>query len=401
MRLIMTKEELDKKIEEAKKHSEVLSQDQIDELLKAIEAGESDFTPIRRTRKIKIYDFKRPDVFSKCELRNISCASEIFAREVRKFLTSDYDINAKIHVVSVDQVTFEEHLRALYTPQPFCTFKWNEGSGMLCVNPCLFFNGFLGGSIKNNSYPNSRDLNGLEQKIFTEYIYKPFAKILHTTFSAEAGVSLPEITDEKYGCNPQFAYNVSQPSGMGVLITFEVKIGKTEDLMNLFLNADFVESLRKTRLFKTEGVPNFVPLPNPEPNTIVEAGRFRLEDGENLKEKYVYELNHLAGTALHIYKDGNYVGDGEVVAIDENSGVRIVTNQDKLEEKSEDDFYNTKVVFGGRIMPDDFKFDEGCILELNEYIGDPIKIEKDGKTIGRGELIVVDENFAIKVTEVL
>ena len=272
---------------------------------------------------------------------------------------------------------------------------------MLCVNPCLFFNGFLGGSIKNNSYPNSRDLNGLEQKIFTEYIYKPFAKILHTTFSAEAGVSLPEITDEKYGCNPQFAYNVSQPSGMGVLITFEVKIGKTEDLMNLFLNADFVESLRKTRLFKTEGVPNFVPLPNPEPNTIVEAGRFRLEDGENLKEKYVYELNHLAGTALHIYKDGNYVGDGEVVAIDENSGVRIVTNQDKLEEKNEDDFYNTKVVFGGRIMPDDYKFDEGCILELNEYIGDPIKIEKNGKTIGRGELIVVDENFAIKVTKVL
>jgi len=397
----MTKEELDKKIKEAKKHSEVLSQDQIDELLKAIEAGEDDFRPVNDYRKIKIFDFKRPDKISKYELRTISCAAETFSREARRFLTSEYDINAKIHVVSVDQVTFEEHLRALCTPQPFCTFKWNEGTGMMCVNPCLFFNGFLGGSIKNNSYPNSRDLNGLEQKIFTEYIYKPFAKILHTTFSSEAGVTLPEITDEKYDCNPQFACNVSQPSGMGVLITFEVKIGKTEDFMNLFLNADFVESLRKTRLFKTEGVPNFVPLPNPEPNTIVEAGRFRLEDGETLKEKYVYELNHLVGTALHIYKDGNYVGDGEAVAIDENSGVRIVTNQDKLEERNEEDFYNTKVVFGGRIMPDDYKFDEGCILELNEYIGDPIKIEKDGKTIGRGELVVVDESFAIKVTQVL
>ena len=139
----MTKEELDKKIKEAKKHSEVLSQDQIDELLKAIEAGEYDFTPIRKTRKIKIYDFKRPDKFSKYELRTISCAAEIFAREVRKFLTSEYDINAKIHVVSVDQLTFEEHLRVLCTPQPFCTFKWNEGTGMMCVNPCLFFNIFL------------------------------------------------------------------------------------------------------------------------------------------------------------------------------------------------------------------------------------------------------------------
>lgn len=397
----MTREELDKKIAEARKHTELLSQEQIDELLKAIEDGEEAFRPVNDYRKIKIFDFKRPDKFSKYELRTISCAAETFARQARRFLTSEYDINAKFHVVSVDQLTFEEHLRALNTPQPFCTFKWNEGTGMFCVNPCLFFNGFLGGSIKNNSYPNSRDLNGFEQKIFTEYIYKPFAKILHDTFSAEAGASLSEITDEKYDCNPQFAYNVTQPTGMGVLITFEVKIGKTEDLINLFLNADFVESLRKTRLFKTEGYPNFVPLPNPEPNTIVEAGRFRLEEGEGLKEKYVYELNHLVGMPLHVYKDGNYVGDGEAVAIDDNSGVRIVTNQDQLEERKEDNFYNTKVIFGGRIMPDDYKFEEGCILELNEYIGDPIKIVKDGNLIGWGELVVVDENFAIKVTKVL
>ena len=36
----MAKEELDKKIEEARKHAEVLTQDQIDELLKAMETGE-------------------------------------------------------------------------------------------------------------------------------------------------------------------------------------------------------------------------------------------------------------------------------------------------------------------------------------------------------------------------
>ena len=78
----MTKEELYKKIEEAKKHSEVLSQDQIDELLKAIEAGEDDFRPVNDYRKIKIFDFKRPDKFSKYELRTISCAAETFSREV-------------------------------------------------------------------------------------------------------------------------------------------------------------------------------------------------------------------------------------------------------------------------------------------------------------------------------
>ena len=188
---------------------------------------------------------------------------------------------------------------------------------------------------------------------------------------------------------------------MGVVITFVAKIGKTEAYMNLFFNANCIESLRKTNFFTTWPGSKIISLPNPEPNTIVETGRFRLEEGETLKEKYVYELNHLADTALHIYKNGNYVGDGEAVVIDDNSAVRIVTNQDNLEERKELDFYNTKVIFGGRITDEDFKFDEGFILELDEYIGEPIKIEKDGKLIGWGELVVIDENFAIKVTEVL
>ena len=59
----MTREELDKKIEEARKRSEVLSQAEIDELLKAIAAGDEDLSSIRKSRKIKMYAFKQPDKF--------------------------------------------------------------------------------------------------------------------------------------------------------------------------------------------------------------------------------------------------------------------------------------------------------------------------------------------------
>ena len=194
---------------------------------------------------------------------------------------------------------------------------------------------------------------------------------------------------------------VCQPGEMGVFIMFEVKIGKTEAFMNLYLNAEFLEALRKTNFFSTYGVANYVPLSRPKPNTIVEVGCFHLEEWEVLKEKYVYELNNLAGNPLQVYKDGKYVGAGEAVVIDDNNGVRITTNPDKLEERNETDFYNTKVIFGGRITPDDYKFEEGCILELWEYNCNPIKIEKAGKTIGLGEIFVVGENFGIKVTQVL
>ena len=63
----MTREELDKKIERARNHSEVLSQAEIDELLKAIAAGAEDLSSIRKSRKIKICDFKQPHKFSKQE----------------------------------------------------------------------------------------------------------------------------------------------------------------------------------------------------------------------------------------------------------------------------------------------------------------------------------------------
>jgi flagellar motor switch protein FliM len=59
--------------------TEVLSQDEIDQLLTAISAGDTDtedFRPVNDTRKIKIYDFKRPDKFSKEQIRTVSIMHE-------------------------------------------------------------------------------------------------------------------------------------------------------------------------------------------------------------------------------------------------------------------------------------------------------------------------------------
>ena len=63
--------------------TDVLSQDEIDQLLTAINSGDAettDFKPVNNTRKIKIYDFKRPDKFSKEQLRTVSNMHESFAR---------------------------------------------------------------------------------------------------------------------------------------------------------------------------------------------------------------------------------------------------------------------------------------------------------------------------------
>ena len=63
--------------------------------------------------------------------------------------------------------------------------------------------------------------------------------------------------------------------------------------------------------------------------------------------------------------------------------------------------YNTKVIYGSRITDCDFKFNEGNILELSEYNSEPVKIVKNDKLIGYGEIVVMDESFGVKVLEVV
>ena len=209
------------------------------------------------------------------------------------------------------------------------------------------------------------------------------------------------MTNHKYDASIQFTSSSISPTEMGVSICFYLKVGKNEGTMNLFFNVDCIKSFRDTKFFSADGDNSFVPIARRAPNTIVEIGRFRLEDNAPFKEKMIFETDNLAGSSLDVYKNGKYVGSGESLVIDnENAAVRIVTNPEGLEQKIDDGFYNTKVIFGSRITDENFKFDEGTILELDENIADPVRIIKDGKTIGWGELVVMDESFAVKVTEV-
>jgi len=42
----------------------------------------------------------------------------------------------------------------------------------------------------------------------------------------------------------------------------------------------------------------------------------------------------------------------------------------------------------------------GSIVELDTLAGEPVKITIRGKTIAKGEVVVVDENFGVKITKI-
>ena len=345
-------------------------------------------------KTIKIYDFKRPERITKQMIRELYPCAEAIASEFKKFISLEYDIVAKINVVTIDQLTCEEFVRALPIPAPACCFTWMEGAGLFAMNPATFYNCFLGANPLKKHEPK-----GLEKLLFAERLSNPFVNILHSIFSKNAKDSLPEISDKTFESNPQFLFKHLFPTQMGVDIAFSVEVEGNEGMMNLFLNEDCLKSLKATEFFSEGKTQNVVPLALPAPNTIVEIGRFRLEDGEALKEKFIYEANRFAGEPLDVFKNGTFVGKGEAVIVEDNNAVRIVTKPNEVKQKCDGGFYNVKVIFGGLMTEENEKIEEGCILELNEFVNEPLKIVRHNRVIGWGELVVVDESFGVKVVK--
>ena len=53
------------------------------------------------------------------------------------------------------------------------------------------------------------------------------------------------------------------------------------------------------------------------------------------------------------------------------------------------------------IVNDLLQLGQGSIIELNKPAGEPVEIYINNKLIARGEVVVVDEKFGIRVTDII
>ena len=122
---------------------EVLSQNEIDSLLQALNSGSVDLSTISETeeRKVKIYDFRRPDKFSKDQLRAIQMIHEAFARQMTTALSTMVRSMVSSDVVSVDQLAYDEFIRSLVQPTTIAVLEMYPltGNAVMEVNPHLVF----------------------------------------------------------------------------------------------------------------------------------------------------------------------------------------------------------------------------------------------------------------------
>lgn len=213
--------------------AEILTQEEIDALLQALSSGEIVAEAVQKDdeRKVKAYDFRRPDKFSKEQIRTLNMIHENFARGISTMLSARLRAMVDARVASVEQMTYAEFTRSMPNPTNLSIFNLPplEGSGALELNPNLTFSiidRLLGGTgtagIKN------RPLTDIEQSIIEKIILASLDALKESWENVIAFE--PEL--EKVETNPMFAQLVP-PNDMVILITMVTKIGEVEGMINV------------------------------------------------------------------------------------------------------------------------------------------------------------------------
>ena len=213
--------------------NEVLSQDEIDQLLTAISTGDiesEDVSHATDQRKIKIYDFKRPDKFSKEQIRTVSIMHETFARLTTTALSAQLRSMVHVHVASVDQLTYEEFIRSIPNPTTLGIINMDplKGSAVLEIDPAITFSiidRLFGGQGEGTKV--QRDLSDIEQSVMEGIIVRILGNL------REAWSQVIDLRPRlgQIETNPQFA-QIVPPTEMVVLVTLETKVGEVEGMMN-------------------------------------------------------------------------------------------------------------------------------------------------------------------------
>ncbi len=213
--------------------TEILSQDEIAALLSAISSGEvspDDYTSVGEQKKVKIYDFRRPDKFSKDQIRTLQMMHETFARLTTTALSAQLRALVGVHVGSVDQLTYEEFIRSIPNPTTLAVINMDplRGSAVLEIDPSITFtiiDRLFGGPGEPTKI--TRELSDIELSVMEGIIVRILGNL------REAWSTVIDLRPRlgNIETNPQFA-QIVPPTEMVVLVTLETKVEQVEGMMN-------------------------------------------------------------------------------------------------------------------------------------------------------------------------
>ena len=222
---------------------EVLSQNEIDNLLAALSTGELDVEQMQETgeKQVKDYDFKRPAKFSKEHLRTLEIIYEHYGRLISTNLPVYLRKNIQVTVSSSETVTFSEFTNALSNPVILGIVDFVPLNGNIIIEMAAnlgfaMIDRMLGGP--GVPLEKNRDFSEIEMTILEKLM------VICMQLMREPWKNVVDIDPylERIETNPQFAQIIA-PNDMIAIVTMNVKIGDVEGFMNICLPFVTVEDV--------------------------------------------------------------------------------------------------------------------------------------------------------------
>ncbi len=241
--------------------SEILSQDEIEALLSSLNAEEdaggadqaasgpapapvgapqaaapglsphaqAPKTANRSAIAYEVYDFRRPDKFSKEQLRTLQMLHETFARLASTGLSANLRTTVNIDLISLEQVPYEEYLRSInQSVFTIMSLPPLSGQAVLEIEFSLIFtmiDRLLGGPGRS-----------LDRSVLTDIEHPLVRQIVERMFvalkSAWEGVVIVNPGIEGLETSAQFV-QIAPPTDIVVSILFEVRVGDARGAMSL------------------------------------------------------------------------------------------------------------------------------------------------------------------------
>jgi len=294
---------------------EVLSQNEIDNLLQALSSGELDADEMSSNDEIvaKNYDFKRPAKFSKDHLRTLEIIFEHYGRLISTNLPVYLRKNIQVNVVNSETCTFSEFSNALANPVLLGIINFSPLGGNVLLEMAAnlgftMIDRMLGG--QGNPLEKSRDFSEIELSI-VEKILSTCVQLLR-----EPWKNVVEINPilERIETNPQFAQIIA-PTDMIAIVTLSMKIGDVEGLMNIclpyFTLESIMEKLNTKYWFSTmkeaasdeykEHIEALIRRVNMPVKAVLGKSMVTVNDFVNLQTGDIIKLNSKVDSELSIY----------------------------------------------------------------------------------------------------
>ncbi len=246
-----------------------LSQNEIDNLLTSLASNinESEMKPNIGNafmenfeddrRGYKLYNFKRPDKFSKDHLKALQDIHKEFSRQMSLLLSTYLRLTMEVEVVSVDQLTYDEFTRSLPTPVTVCVMELNPLPGQIVIvtsHEVTFsiVDRMLGGTGLGEIKP--RDLTDIEESLLKK-IFEKLAKTLESAWKGVFPVRSSVIGIDTNSILPQLASS----SEITALTTLEIEIADRQSgLLSICFPYPVLENilgqLSTQQIFRAKGI---------------------------------------------------------------------------------------------------------------------------------------------------